>query len=281
MIHILSSASASGSLQFALKKMGLDKKERIIFFNDIFSVGPVWKLSEEIGVKSRDEWMKQSMSDKFFEYNGYRERFEMVMNQINLIPDGEHVTIWVSDNAHEQTGMRYIVHLLKEKNIDITVINTTAAYKELFQVKKVKYKVLHTGEIPSEKLQFIYEQDFGQFLTLITDHDREELEREWLSLGESHETLRVWRNGRLQSITEDYYDDFIVKKAKRLFGKQNEFISVARVIGEVLGHLDQYLGDAFLEYRIRKLINSGVFELEGDLRSRCFYSLKLNRNESD
>ncbi|MBD7939057.1 DUF1835 domain-containing protein [Cytobacillus sp. Sa5YUA1] len=278
MIHILSSASASGSLQFALKEMGLDKKERIISFYDIFSIGPVWGLNEGIGVKLRNEWMEQSMSDKFFEYNGYREHFEMVMNQINLIPEGEHVTIWVSDNAHEQTGMRYIVYLLKEKNIDITVINTTVAYKELFQVKKVKYTVLHTGEIPPDKFQIIYEQDFGQFLTLFTDHDREELVREWLSLGKSHETLRIWRNGRIQSITEDYYDDFIVKKAKRFFGKQNEFISVARVIGEVLGHLDQYIGDAFLEYRIRKLIDAGVFELEGDLKSRRFYSLRLNRN---
>ncbi|WP_068672136.1 DUF1835 domain-containing protein [Oceanobacillus sp. Castelsardo] len=278
MIHILSSASASGSLQFALKEMGLDKKERIISFYDIFSIGPVWRLNEGIGVKSRDEWMKQSMSEKFYEYNGYREHFEMVMNEINLIPEGEHMTIWVSDNAHEQTGMRYIVHLLKGKNIDITVINTTEAYKELFQVKKVKYTVLHTGEIPPEKLQIIYKQDIGQFLTLFTDHDREELEREWLSLGESHETLRIWRNGRIQSITEDYYDDFIIKKAKRLFGKQNEFISVARVIGEVLGHLDQYIGDAFLEYRIRKLIDAGVFELEGDLKARRFYSLRLKRN---
>ncbi|GGA74817.1 DUF1835 domain-containing protein [Ornithinibacillus halotolerans] len=275
MIHILSSASASGSLRFALKEMGLDKKERIISFNDTFSIGPVWRLNEEIGVKSRDEWMEQSMSDKFFEYNGYREHFEMVMNQIKLIPEGEHVTIWVSDNAHEQTGMRYIVHLLKEKNIDITVINTTEAYKELLQVKKVKYTILHTGEIPPEKLQIIYEQDFGQFFTLFTDHDREEIEREWLSLGESQETLRIWRNGRIQSITEDYYDDFIVKKAKRLFGKHNEFISVARVIGEVLGHLEQYVGDSFLEYRIRKLIDAGVFELEGDLKARRFYSLKL------
>ncbi|MFD1169947.1 DUF1835 domain-containing protein [Oceanobacillus caeni] len=278
MIHILSSASASSSLQFALKKMGLDKKERVISFYDIFSIGPVWRLTEEIGVKSRDEWMKQSMSDKFFEYNGYREHFEMVMNQINLIPEGEHVTIWVSDNANEQTGMRYIVYLLKEKNIDITLINTTEAYKELFQVKKVKYKVLHTGEIPPEKLQFIYEQDFGQFSTLFTDHDREELEREWLSLGESHETLRIWRNGRIQSITEDYYDDFIVIKAKRLCGKQNKFIHVARVIGEVIGHLDQYIGDAFIEYRIRKLIDAGVFELEGNLKSKYFYSLRLKRN---
>jgi hypothetical protein len=52
------------------------------------------------------------------------------------------------------------------------------------------------------------------------------------------------------------------------------------VIGEVLGHLDQYIGDAFLEYRIRKLIDAGVFELEGDLKARRFYSLRLNRKKA-
>ncbi|MEK5392949.1 DUF1835 domain-containing protein [Margalitia sp. FSL K6-0131] len=46
MIHIIFGASASGSLKFVLREMGLNK-EQVIAFWDIFSIGPIWKLHEE------------------------------------------------------------------------------------------------------------------------------------------------------------------------------------------------------------------------------------------
>lgn len=274
MIHILFGASASGCLKIALREMGLDKKEKVISFWDIFSIGPVWRLHEEIGIKSRFEWIEKCMNDEFGEYPDYTGSFNKTLHQINTIPEGEHVTIWVSDSAHEQTGMRFVMYLLKERNIDMTVINTTDEYDNLFRVKKVKYTLLHTGEIPPEKLQQIYEHGSGKFLT---DHDREGFEKEWLSLAETRDTLRIWRNGRIQNVPEDHYDKFIVKKAKKLFGKRGSkgFLKSARVIGEVLGYLDQYVGDSFLEYRIRKLIEARVLEYEGSLEAMRFYSVRL------
>lgn len=274
MIHILFGASASGSLKYALREMGLDKREKVISFWDIFSIGPVWQLHEENGVKSRFEWMEKCINDEYGEFGDYTQRFEKTIYQINSIPEGVHIFIWCSDNAHDQTGLRFAVHLLKGKNIDITLINITKAYEELLQVKKVKYTPLHTGEIPPEKLQFIYEQDYGKFFT---DHDREDLEKDWKDLADSYETLRTWRNGRIQSVPEDFYDEFIIKKAKKLHGKRKtkDFIKSARLIGEVLGHLDQYVGDTFLEYRLKKLIEAGVFESEGSLEAMRFYSIRL------
>ena len=276
MIHIVFGASASGSLKVVLKEMGLDKKEKVISFWDIFSIGPVWRLHEEIGEEARFKWMKNCISAEYDEYPDYKQRFKKAINGISSIPEGVHITIWTSDSAHEQTGLRFVLYLLKEKNIDITLINTTEAYEELFQVKKVKYTPLHTGEIPTEKLQIIYKQGHGKFFT---DHDREDLEKDWLSLSESQETLRIWRNGKIQSVPEDYYDEFIIKRAKKLHSQQKikDFMKSARLIGEVLGHLDQYVGDEFLEYRLKKLIREGVFESEGSLEAMRFYSVKLTR----
>lgn len=276
MIHIVLGAAASGSLKVALKKLKRDKKERVISFWDIFSIGPVWQLHEEIGIHSRFQWVEKCLSDEFGEYPKYTQGFEKTLAQIRSIPDGEHVVIWACNNAHEQTGLRYVVYLLQGKNIDITVINTTEEYEKLFPVKKVKYTLLHSGEIPPEKLQHIYVQGSGR---LLTDHDREEYEKEWLSLSESDEALRIWRNGRIISVPEDFYDEFIINKAKKLSGnrKAMEFMKSARVIGEVLGHLDQYVEDSFLEYRIRKLIEAGVFEVEGSLEAMRFYSIRLKR----
>jgi Rps23 Pro-64 3,4-dihydroxylase Tpa1-like proline 4-hydroxylase len=274
MIHILFGAAASGCIKIALREIGLDKKEKVISFWDIFSIGPVWRLHEEIGVRSRVEWIEKCMNDEFGEYQDYTGSFNKTLDQIHSIPEGEHVTLWASDSAHEQTGLRFVVYLLKERNIDMTVINTTEEYDRPFRVKKVKYTLLHSGEITPEKLQSIYQHGSGKFLT---DHDREELESEWLSLAKTRETLRIWRNGRIQSVSEDYYDEFIIKRAKKLHGKrrEKEFMKSARLIGEVLGHLDQYIGDTFIEYRIKKLIDAGVFEYEGNLEAMRFYSVML------
>ena len=274
MIHILFGAAASGSLKHTLRKMGLDKKDTVISFWDIFSVGPIYKLNEEIGVKSRFKWMEKCMSDEFDEIPNYLKEFKRSLAQINSVADEEHVTIWTSDNAHEQVGLRFAVYLLKDKNMDITVINTTKEYEKRFPVKNVKYTLLHSGEMIPEKFQHIYEHGAGN---LLTDHDRTGLKKEWLSIAETRETLRIWQNGKIFSVSEDYFDEFIIDKVKKLHGKGNarKFINSARVIGEVIGHLDQYVGDTFLEYRIRKLIEAGVFETKGRLEAMRFYSIRL------
>lgn len=59
MIHILFGPSPSGSLKIALKESGLDKKERVISFWEMFSIGPIYRLHEEIGKEARYDWMKK------------------------------------------------------------------------------------------------------------------------------------------------------------------------------------------------------------------------------
>lgn len=273
MIHILFGAASSEGFKVALKKMGLDKKEKVISFWDIFSVGPIWHLHKEYGLELRFEWMKNCISVGY-ELFDYQQRYEKTLNEINSIPEGTHITIWTSDNAHEQTGLRYVMFLLQEKNIDITVMNTTKAFEELFPVKNVKYTLLNSGEISPEQLQIIYEKGQGLFLS---DHDQDQLQNDWLSLSENQDILRLWRNGRIQSVPEDYYDELMIKRAKKLHGKQNPkaFIKSARLIGDMLGHVDQYIGDAFFEYRLKKLIENGIFESEGSLNAMRYYCVKL------
>ncbi|MFB6468735.1 DUF1835 domain-containing protein [Cytobacillus sp. Hz8] len=277
MIHILFGASPAGSLSVALKKMGVYQVEKVISFWDMFSIGPIWRLHEEVGVGARFDWMKNVMNEENEDFLDYKQEFLKAVNQINSIPKGVPITIWITDNAHEQTALRYVLHLLKEKDNDIIVINTTKAYSKFFEKKNIEYTVLHAGEIPPEKLQVIYEQSKNE--PPLSQHERMDLEKEWLSLSESQDTLRIWRNGRIQSVPEDYFDEFMIKRAKYLHRKPklNGFMKSARLIGEVLGHLDQFVGDAFLEYRLKKLITVGVFEVEGSLEAMRFYSVRLKQ----
>ncbi|AJD89654.1 hypothetical protein JMA_03370 [Jeotgalibacillus malaysiensis] len=274
MIHIIFGAAAAGSL-----KQGL-KRPVMISFWDIFSIGPVWKLHEEAGVEFRLEWMKKVTSGLYDDYPDYQKRFRKSVEKVRGIPAGEHVTIWTAENAHEQTGLRYVMYLLKDKDIDISVINTTSAHQALFDTPKVRYTLRHTGEIIPEKLLEIYNRGPS---VLLTDHDRERLEQEWLAQSESKERLRVWRNSDVREVPENDLDPFFIKYAKRLHqeeGKQTFFPS-ARLIGEIIGHVDQHTGDAFLEYRLKQLIGEGVFEYEGNLENMRFYHIRLKQSHDE
>ncbi|WP_117017493.1 DUF1835 domain-containing protein [Aeribacillus pallidus] len=416
MIHILLGASPSGSLKMVLRDLDVEKKERVISFWETFSVGPIWRLHEDIGKEARFNWKKNNLTDAYNEFHEYEQNFQKTVNEITAIPEGSPIMIWISDNAHEQTGMLFVLYLLKNKNNDIFLINTTKVYGELFKKRKEKYTVLDTGEIPPEKLRFIYEQsknepplsqherenfekewlalantreytvldtgeippeklrfiyeqsknepplsqherenfekewlalantreytvlDTGEippeklrfiyeqsknepplsqherenfekeWLALantreytvldtgeippeklrfiyeqskneppLSQHERENFEKEWLALANTREVLRIWQNRTIHSVSEDYYDLFIINRAKKLHNemKTKDFIKSVRLIGEVLGHLDQYVGDEFLEYRLRKLIEKRAFEMEGSLEAMAFYSVKL------
>ncbi|KZM57199.1 MAG: DUF1835 domain-containing protein [Bacillaceae bacterium] len=275
MIHILLGASPSGSLKMVLRDLDVEKKERVISFWETFSVGPIWRLHEDIGKEARFHWIKNNLTDAYNEFHEYEQNFQKTVNEITAIPEGSPIMIWISDNAHEQTGLRFVLYLLKNKNNDIFLINTTKVYGELFKKRKEKYTVLDTGEIPPEKLRFIYEQSKNE--PPLSQHERENFEKEWLALANTREVLRIWQNGTIHSVSEDYYDLFIINRAKKLHNemKTKDFIKSVRLIGEVLGHLDQYVGDEFLEYRLRKLIEKRAFEMEGSLEAMAFYSVKL------
>lgn len=280
-VHILFGDASAGILKIALKNLGVYKEENVISFRDMFSVGLVWRLHEETGKEARFDWMKNNMNDEYDDFYEYKQRFQKTIDQIKSISENTPITIWIAENSHEQTGLRLVLHLLKERSNDINLINTTKVfakvYSELLNERKVKYTVLHTGEIPPEKLQLIYKQSKHE--PPLSQHEREDLEQEWLSLAENRELLRIWRNGRIQSVPDDYYDQYIINKAKKLYSEQKmkDFMKSAKLIGEVLAHLDQYVGAEFLEYRVRKLIEKGVFEVETSQIPMRFYSVRFRR----
>ncbi|WP_102272308.1 DUF1835 domain-containing protein [Cytobacillus massiliigabonensis] len=281
MIHILFGDSPAGSLKYALKQMGVSKSEKVISFWYMFSVGPVWKLHEKAGQQVRFDFMQKVMNDEHDDFRDYQKKFYETLDQIDSIPEDVPITIWVAENAHEQTGLRYVLHILKNKMNDIKVINSTKMFAGKFNRPDIEYMAIKTGEIIPEKLQVIYEE--SKLNASLSKEERKALVEEWAALAETEETLRIWQNEKIKSVREDYYDQYMINMAKKLQinrerAKEPEvFMKSARLIGEVIGHLDQYMGDSFFEYRLRKLIEKGVFEMEGNLKAMRYYSVRLKQ----
>ena len=278
-VHIVFGDSASGSLKFVLKEMDLQQKEQIISLSDNFSIGPVWQLHNEKGLSHRYNWLKNHIiiDDEFIV--NYQVEFNSTVLKINCIPKNIPIIIWIGENAHEQTALRYILYLLKEKTNDIFIMNTTTKYKNQFDTPNHDFYPFITGQISLDKLRLIYEEN-NRKGSLLTQEERKKFEMEWEQISTKQEVLRIWRNKEVCSVDEAYYDDYIIDKAKKLHNKRksNEFIKSARLIGEVIGHLNQYIGDAFFEYRVRYLIMNGIFDIKGVPRAMRFYSIKLRQS---
>ncbi|MGG5181005.1 DUF1835 domain-containing protein [Bacillus sp. MM09(2025)] len=275
MIHIVFGAAAAGSLKQAFCEMKQEQVNDMIVFHDIYSIGPLLKLQEHEGQEKRIEWLRHVMSNEFGHFDDVVIDQHRMIQQIKDIKDGTRILIWTGNNAHEQIGLRYAIYLLKEKNIELSFINTTTAFDKLFNTNTRRMDIRHAGEITSEKLKVLYRSK--EHIHAVSKEERENLQNEWLLFAKENHTLRVWQKGQTISVPEDEFDAYLVKMAKRLHQSHPEekYIVTPRLIGEVIGHLEQYIGDDFIEYRLKTLIDQGIFDMIGRRTSMRYYSIKL------
>ncbi|HFK1548097.1 DUF1835 domain-containing protein [Bacillus albus] len=269
-VHITFDDSSAGSLKHML---GQEERleEMVVAFSEFFSIGPINKLHMNEGQLARKKWLVNNLTayENYFEEE-YLPRFLKTIEELHTIPIETPITIWKADNAHEHVGLCFVMAQLKDKK-NIRVMNTSEASKEIL---KREYAIRGTGELSPESLALI--QNSFLELTYLTEEDRMQYEHEWESLSKSTEFLRVWRDNEVRSVQEDYFDQFIIECAKSI-GADREFLKAPRVIGEALGHVEQLVGDTFLEYRLKELIKQEVFEFEGSLDEMRFYSVKLRK----
>lgn len=267
-IHIVFGGSAAGSVKQMIQENGSRDIDRILLFDELFSIGPIWRLAEEQGKEHRRAWFRQHLDPKFEDVRdgGYPS--------IESLPEDAAIYIWCSNNAHEQTGLRYVSWLLKDRSNNLYILDAPAANEQKEDQPGVLHFYSHTGEISSKELSRVYRDPTKH--VLVTDEQRRCYEQEWLSLSESSNLLRIWAFGELISAEVTYFDDFILEKVRILEkDKPNgEFLKAARVIGEVIGHSGQYTGDAFIEYRLRELIYGGKLEIQGVPRAMRYYSVR-------
>lgn len=205
----------------------------------------------------------------------YEKSFKQTILNIEQIPSHHPIVIWAGENAHEQTGLRFVLYLLKEKINDIVIINTNEAYKTHFERPEIDFTPRNMGELSSEQLKQIYENKKNGHT--LTQTERKAFEQQWEQLCEDKEVLRIWESNKIISVPETFYDEYIINTVKKFHKKKKsiEFIKSARIIGEVIGHLNQYVGDQFIEYRVRRLIVDGIFDMEGVPKAMRYYSIKI------
>ncbi|MEH7333004.1 DUF1835 domain-containing protein [Neobacillus drentensis] len=263
-VHLVSSSSTAGALRY-----GLERPKKVIGFQEPFAIGPLWKFDSKIGQDYRYEWLSENINFEL-EVHELENYFSKTVLEIEDIPDEIPVYIWTANNGDEQTWLRFILFLLRDKPNEMILINTTEQWSE-----DEGRSMIHSAWLHPEQLKALFDQN--KTAKPLSNEERVQFQEEWEQLSQTKEVLRLWQNGRITSVPEDYFDGFIIQTIEQLHQQQEpkEFIRAGEVIGEILGQLDELVSDCFFEYRIRHLIYNGVLELKGIPKSMRHYRVKL------
>ena len=251
--HIVFGVSTSGSLKMAIQ-------ENIICFDDIFSIAPISELHEAEGIAKRHEWLDGHLNMEDEESFTYEKNCMKTIEKLSEIPESHPIYIWAGENAHEQTALMFILDQLKNHSNEIIWVNPNKLYD-----------IRYSGEMNSEQLTALLKDENSQ--TLLSKDALHEFEKQWKKLSENESMLRVWEDGKVKTVQVSYFDEFILEVVKEAGGEE-DFIMAARVVGEVIGNLEQYIGDRFIEYRIIHLALSGKLTLQGVPKGMRYYKVK-------
>lgn len=248
-INICFSESARGTIKMAVQLKIINGQKVIGLFDDL-SNGPISNL---IDTYKRIEW-----SDKFkdeFDCIPYcslddlETCYTKFYKDINDIKSEDEIYIWYGECGREMCGMMYTLELLKNKSENLHFINVSDL---VHKWQAGIYIPRSSAEIPPEKL--------GEYIKVarkLNDNEQEELLRQWETLKNENSLLRIFKEGKVISVSEDYFDADILKWTEKELKKS------ARIVGSVIGYSETRISDSYIFWRIKELVKAGQLKYEG------------------
>ena len=118
--HIVIGASEEISVKLATNS------SKVIGIKDNLSYGPISHIENTEDQNNRLNWLKENMTN--YDHYSYEE-----LKQLKDIESHEPIIIWTAENASEQTGLRFLMYLLKDWSNDIYILNTSEAIKSCLE----------------------------------------------------------------------------------------------------------------------------------------------------
>lgn len=254
MIHIVFEQANVEALQKAIE---LDESlaGEIVEIKDDFAVGPVQNIYEAEGYQARRDWWKEVL-----EFSPYTDQLDIVDDKLsvhNLLkkldeePE-EQVWIWLGQNQHDVCGYYWLMSQLKnyQSRIHILYLNNLPFINE----KGLIFYPQHLYEIQPK--EFLKAKKLARPITLSefeVDPD------EWKKLCHENTIVRLLEGGKkIVSKEESFYDKDLLTFIT------NDFQKVHKVLNQTLSKMKIQTGDVFLAWRLRKLIEQEVLEVQGD-----------------
>lgn len=271
MIHIVFNEPDISVLQQAI---ALDEslQGEVIQIKDDYAVGPLENIYKGEGREQRLQWWRDVLSGGDYdgkvdtgEVDDYKTIAEIV-GTLRRNPE-EVLWIWAAQNKHDVSGYYWMLHFIKEfqGRIFILYLNNLPFLNEKGQLFYPSW----LSTIPAK--EFLKAKKLARPITLSefeVDPD------EWLRLCSENKGVRVLEGGK--KLSQGDYDFYDADLKKFITG---DWQKASKIIHQFNAKNKHTTGDAYLLWRLKKLITEGGLDVQGEIRNMKDFEVKLKTDQ--
>lgn len=266
MIHIVFNSADVEVLQKAIE---LDESLQgdILQVKDDYAVGPLAEIYSEEGIATRKQWWREVLAGG--DHDGSVDKGEVDDNAhaaslIERLQNNEEeiIWIWAAQNKHDVCGYYWLMSQLKafQGRVFILYLNNLPFLNEKGQLFYPEW--LHT--IPPK--EFLKAKKLSRPITLSefeVDPD------EWTKICNEGSGVRLLEGGKkISHAGYDHYD----AELKRFITA--DWQKASKIIHQFLSKSKQTTGDAYLLWRLKNIIATGEYDVQGEIAKMKEFEIK-------
>lgn len=266
MIHIVFNEPDVPVLQKAIE---LDEtmQGEVIQIKDDYAVGPLENMYVGEGIEARKQWWREVLAGG--DYDGkvdtndvddYKTVAELV-GAMRRDPE-QLIWIWAAQNKHDVSGYYWLLRYMAEfqGRVHILYLNNLPFINE----KGLIFYPEWLSVIPPK--EFLKAKKLARPITLSefeVDPD------EWTRLQNERKGVRILEGGK-KLVQYDY--DFYDADLKRFI--TNDWQKASKIINQFLHKNKQTTGDAYLLWRLKYILSSGGYDVQGEQKNMKDFEVK-------
>ena len=214
---------------YSINKSNLNKNN-IIKFNTMLSIADLSNIDNYEMYLPKKIYLEDAIYS-----------FKSEMNELdNSIANHHKIRIWCSHKeVNSYLLLLFMCNYLKNKDCEIYVV-----YSEEY-----KDECYSPSCMTSEELEQLSKLEHP-----LSSKDITTFSNEWLKVKESNSEMRIIENGKIRSVSYDYFDKVILEKLKKL-----EKTKESHLIGSLMA--DYNIGETIFVYLVNRLIRINKIEI--------------------
>ena len=266
MIHVVFNEPDVVILQQAIE-MDESMAGEVILVRDDYAVGPLSNIYSPEGYEQRRDWWRMIFAGGDQEYavdeNKVNDPAVVTHIKEQLTNDDQQVLwIWAAQNKHDVCGYYWLISQLVDfqGRVHILYLNNLPFINE-------KGNIFYPDWLSQiQPKEFLKAKKLARPVTVSefeVDSD------EWNKITQDERQVRLLEGGKKIVHKElGYYDNDIAKYITQDFQKAN------KIVNAFLTKSKETTGDAFVFWRLKVLAQSGLYEIQGELKGMKDFEIK-------
>ncbi|MFN4284573.1 MAG: DUF1835 domain-containing protein [Lacibacter sp.] len=271
MTHLVFHEADSNVLKQAME---LDESLQgpIIQLHDDYAVGPIANIYTEEGMAARKAWWREVLAGTDFEKQLDAPDKDDVLTVQHLTEQlqgdaAAELWIWAAQNQHDVSGYYWLISQLKpyQGRILLLYLNNLPFLNEKGQLF---YPTAISQILPREMIKA------KKLARRITTSEMEVDPDEWTRLCNENKGIRLLEGGK-KLIQKDY--DYFDAELKTFI--TNDWQKAGKIIHQFLHKSKHKISDAFLLWRLKQLLQTDVYDVQGEVKHLKDFEIKKKTGE--